>query len=97
MVKLKVDGIDVYIFVPSNTEGMVTLPEQVIPQSAFSNEDWEGALDSVVPQWGTPHPTHGYLAAGAEQNLHPAHWTCLDFHSLSCQHGHLHSPQHLGV
>ena len=34
---------------------------QVIPQSAFTDQDWEAAMESQPPQWGTPHPTHGYL------------------------------------
>ena len=41
--------------------GTVTPPHQMIPQSAFTDQDWEAEIESQPPQWGTPHPTHGYL------------------------------------
>ena len=43
-------------------EGMITPPCQTIPQSAYTDEEWEREMLNPPPQWGTPHPTHGYLA-----------------------------------
>ena len=43
-------------------EGMITPPCQTIPQSAYTDEEWEREMLNPPPQWGTPHPTHGYLS-----------------------------------